>query len=288
MADKIHIIIAGENDRPRSWVVRKRWLTGAALVGGLLVLWLGLGSYVAVDSWLHQAQRRQQLTQLQKKAERLRLENSQLQAEISAHELEKQRLLGTAVNQLNERSSQLESILQQVGVEVPVEETSGGSGGPYLEASQVSFEEALSFSAQLIDIAEDVPLGIPSAGYLSSGFGRRRDPFNGKTAFHSGIDIAHFVGTKVYATASGTVVRAGSMPGYGRVVEVANGERFHTLFGHLHKILVKKGDKIARGDVIGTMGNSGRSTGPHLHYEIRDHGRAINPYRLTFLTKKQD
>ena len=87
------------------------------------------------------------------------------------------------------------------------------------------------------------------------------------------------------ATASGTVVSCGSVSGYGKMIKISHGDRFTSVFGHLDKIMVKRGEQVARGDVIGTMGNTGRSTGPHLHYEIRDQGRAINPYSLTYLKK---
>ncbi|MEA3464761.1 MAG: peptidoglycan DD-metalloendopeptidase family protein [Thermodesulfobacteriota bacterium] len=287
MNNKVHIIIAAENGRSRSLVVRKGRIRTALMVTCVLVLVLVASLYVSVTSLLQQHDRRLTVVELEHRVDSLSTQNKQLSTQVKRNEAEKQELLSNAVQHLNERSSHLESILTQVGIEVALKEDGDGenSGGPYIEPSADNSDDALFFSAQLIDILEQTPLGVPCKGYLSSSFGRRSDPFNGRKAFHSGIDIAHFVGTKVKATADGTVVSCGYVSGYGKMVKVAHGDRFTTVFGHLNKFKVKKGAKIARGDVIGTMGNTGRSTGPHLHYEIRDHGRAINPYSFTFLKK---
>lgn len=282
--NNIHIIVAAGDGRSRSLVVKK------CVAKALLVATSVIGVVLLVSLYLSYNSLAQQrvLVQLEREVERLSSQNSQLLTQVSEQESEKQELLNNAVNNLNEKSSQIESILIKVGVEVPVGEGEQNSGGPFIaDASELGLgsDEALFVSEQLIGFVETLPLGIPCEGYLSSSFGSRRDPFNGRKAFHSGIDIAHYVGTKIYATASGTVTRRGAVSGYGNMVEVANGDRFVTVFGHLDKILVKKGQQIARGDVIGTMGNTGRSTGPHLHYEIRDQGKVINPYSLTFLDK---
>lgn len=284
MENNIHIIVAAGDGRSRSLVVKKRVVKTMVAVASIVTILFGASLYLSYNSLAQQ----RALIQLKSDVQRLSTQNTQLLSQVCQQESEKQELLSNAVNNLNERSSQIESILTKVGIEIPISEGEQNSGGPYIaDISDLGdgSEDALFVSQQLIGIVETLPLGIPCDGYLSSSFGSRRDPFNGRRAFHSGIDIAHYVGTKVYATASGTVVSRGAVNGYGNMVKVANGDRFISVFGHLDKILVKRGQHVARGDVIGTMGNTGRSTGPHLHYEIRDQGKAINPYSLTYLTE---
>jgi murein DD-endopeptidase MepM/ murein hydrolase activator NlpD len=116
---------------------------------------------------------------------------------------------------------------------------------------------------------------------LSSGFGRRNDPINGSRKMHEGQDFAGAYGTAIFATADGTVVHAGWENGYGQLIRIQHAFGIETRFGHLSKIRVKVGQKVSRGDRIGDMGNTGRSTGTHLHYEIRLGGSAINP--MTFI-----
>lgn len=124
-----------------------------------------------------------------------------------------------------------------------------------------------------IPSAKPVNLGIS----LSSGFGVRSDPFRGGAAMHSGVDIPGPVGTPIYATADGVVVRTGWVGGYGNLVELEHGEGIQTRYGHLSQIVATPGSRVKRGQLIGMMGSTGRSTGSHLHYEVRLGGRAVNP-----------
>lgn len=118
----------------------------------------------------------------------------------------------------------------------------------------------------------------------TSGFGTRRDPFNEKRMeFHKGIDLGCPAGTKVYTVRSGEVVFSGYMEGYGRLVIVEHEFGYRSYYGHLSRIMVKPGMKVRPGDVLALSGNTGRSTGPHLHFEIRKNGRAMNP--MTFLKR---
>ena len=117
---------------------------------------------------------------------------------------------------------------------------------------------------------------------FTSNFGIRSDPFRGTAAMHAGVDISGPVGTPVYATADGVVDRAERAGGYGNLVEVDHGKGIATRYGHLSKILVTSGEHIRRGQLIALMGSTGRSTGPHLHYEVRIDGHAVNP--APFLT----
>jgi len=122
------------------------------------------------------------------------------------------------------------------------------------------------------------PAGRPiRAGWLSSYFGKRTDPFNGRQEMHKGIDFAGKMGSDVLATAAGVVTWAGKRYGYGQLVEINHGSGISTRYGHCEKILVKVGQKVKQGERIGLMGSSGRSTGPHVHYEVLKDGHQINP-----------
>ncbi|MEI6098770.1 MAG: M23 family metallopeptidase [Alphaproteobacteria bacterium] len=128
-----------------------------------------------------------------------------------------------------------------------------------------------------------VPLGMPvhTATRFTSGFGYRSDPFNGSGRMHEGQDLAGDYGSPIYATADGTVTYAGWENGYGRLIRITHAFGIETRYGHLSQIRVDVGQKVSRGERIGDMGNSGRSTGTHLHYEVRLSGSAVNP--MTFI-----
>lgn len=119
----------------------------------------------------------------------------------------------------------------------------------------------------------------PARGWLTSGFGYRIDPFTGLRQFHDGIDIANRTGAPIIAPADGVVSRAFKDFGLGLVLEIKHGYGFVTRYGHLSKIYVKVGKKVKRGERVAAIGNTGRSTGPHLHYEVRLNGVAVNPRR---------
>ncbi|RJP19579.1 MAG: M23 family metallopeptidase [Candidatus Abyssobacteria bacterium SURF_5] len=122
------------------------------------------------------------------------------------------------------------------------------------------------------------PVSHPDA-WISSSFGYRRDPINGKRSFHDGLDIVAPRKTPVIAPAEGVVTFAGWREGLGRAIEIQHGYGYRTIYGHNDKVVVKKGDYVKRGDTIALLGSSGRSTGPHLHYEIRLADKLVNPYK---------
>ena len=115
------------------------------------------------------------------------------------------------------------------------------------------------------------------SGWISSYFGMRNDPINGKRAWHSGVDFAGKADTEVKAVAAGVVKFAGYKNGYGQLIEINHGSGYKTLYGHHKKIHVSVGDIVKKGQVIGIMGNSGRSTGNHVHYEVHKNGRVVDP-----------
>lgn len=118
--------------------------------------------------------------------------------------------------------------------------------------------------------------------HFTSNFGIRSDPFAGTARMHAGVDIPGATGTPIYATADGAVACAERRGGYGNMVELDHGKGIATRYGHLSKLLVEPGARVTRGQLIGLMGSTGRSTGPHLHYEVRIDGHAVNP--VPFLT----
>ena len=124
----------------------------------------------------------------------------------------------------------------------------------------------------------------PVEGQITGSFGERIDPFNGEGAFHSGIDISASVGSSVIAPADGVVTFADFLGGYGRAVIVDHGHNISTRYGHLASFAVTSGQYIHRGDTIGYVGLSGRSTGPHLHYEVRINDTPVNPYKYLRIT----
>jgi murein DD-endopeptidase MepM/ murein hydrolase activator NlpD len=130
-----------------------------------------------------------------------------------------------------------------------------------------------------IQRAKDVatPSLWPTSGTITSGFGYRRNPFGSSREFHSGLDIGASKGKPIYATANGMVRMAGYNGGYGNVIFIDHGYGFSTVYAHQWKLAVKVGQQITKGQLIGYVGSSGASTGPHLHYEVRVNGVAVNP-----------
>jgi len=164
-------------------------------------------------------------------------------------------------------------------------------GGPFEAADSAAAEADLRADTQFrslfmtwkkLDTLEHGVIAIPSAQPVehlafTSNYGIRSDPFRGTAAMHAGVDIPGPVGTPVYATADGMVDRAERSGGYGNLVELDHGKGIQTRYGHLSKILVEAGTRVHRGQLIALMGSTGRSTGPHLHYEVRIDGHAVNP-----------
>ena len=162
------------------------------------------------------------------------------------------------------------------GVFIPVSSTEG---------IDISLTNQASKSFKLLDDSiyynksiKRVPIGKPVWSYwVSSSFGTRTDPFNSKSARHKGIDLASNKGNKIKTMAEGIVTKSGWGSGYGKVVEIDHGNGFKTKYAHLHNAYVKKGQYVEQGEAIGEVGSSGRSTGPHLHYEILYNGTPVDP-----------
>lgn len=175
----------------------------------------------------------------------------------------------------------------------------GGTGGPFIPLSAISFADSdlqntylgalkkISEWEEYRDLNEVVPFGKPIENIrITSRYGTRNDPFRAEKSVHKGMDFGAKKGENVYATAGGVVKRAFYNGSYGNMVEIEHRFGFKTRYAHLDKILVKKGDWIKTGDIIGLVGNTGRSTAPHLHYEVLVNSRSYNP--LPFIKAKKD
>ncbi len=170
------------------------------------------------------------------------------------------------------------------------------TGGPMIAANTEEATADLRADAQFrtlfqtwkkLDATQQGVIAIPSVQPVhslsfTSNFGIRSDPFRGTAAMHAGVDIPGPIGTPIYATADGIIAHAGRQGGYGNMVEISHGKGIATRYGHLSKILVADNARVTRGQLIALMGSTGRSTGSHLHYEVRIDGHAVNP--VPFLT----
>ena len=209
-------------------------------------------------------------------------EKSVSQETVATVQEEKESLLTAAVDELNQKSQLIEKFLGSIGIKLPKDKNSSSrhSGGPFIQPPELVRDELLFKADKYLKAIRYLPLGRPVQGPISSGFGKRKDPLNRRTAYHTGIDFRGDKGEKIYATADGVIVNAFRNGGYGNFVLIDHGNGYQSAYAHMQKYLVHKGDKVKRGQTIGMIGNTGRSTGSHLHYEIQRAGVPINPYKF--------
>lgn len=204
-----------------------------------------------------------------------------------AFQAEKERLLSTTVSQLETRSKFIEDVITDIGIDIepPVIKQSSKikgtqKGGPFIAVEDSKYDELLYRADNYLKTLKTTPLGRPINTSVSSWFGKRIDPLNGRKAFHEGIDFRGRRGDSVRATADGKVIFAGKNGGYGNFIRISHGNGYTTCYAHMHQLFVSWGDRVTRGQKIGSVGNSGRSTGTHLHYEVNLNGRPINPAKF--------
>ncbi|RRS09454.1 M23 family peptidase [Pseudoalteromonas sp. J010] len=184
--------------------------------------------------------------------------------------------------------AEIKASIDSVGLQLA--DSSDAQGGPYFQADlalvEASFINTIDYYtsyAQLSTMIGQLPDTLPveqEKYYVSSAFGFRKDPITGRRAFHKGIDLAGWHKTDIVAPAAGVVKRAGKNGGYGKFIEIEHANEITTRYGHLHTIKVKKGQQVDKGDVIALMGSTGRSTSTHLHYEVIQGKKHLNPIKI--------
>jgi murein DD-endopeptidase MepM/ murein hydrolase activator NlpD len=188
-------------------------------------------------------------------------------------------------------AAEIAAILERSGIQLDdaLAPQPDAIGGPYIapnpdhdfNATLNTLDAALTRLETVRDTARRLPFANPAPGHeITSRFGNRPDPFFGGLAMHAGIDFRAPTGTEIHATGAGKVVTAAPSGGYGNMVEIDHGFGLSTRYGHMSRILVKEGDQIEAGDLLGLSGSTGRSTGPHLHYEVRRGKEAVDPIRF--------
>jgi murein DD-endopeptidase MepM/ murein hydrolase activator NlpD len=271
--DRFYAFIVDHTSRSRSQIrricVHKRWLKIFCVVGVAFVCAALYGFYGLTQQAMH--------LRIERENELLRAEN------------EKQR---RQLNNLNNRVEAVEDasrrIAEMSGVSHDEQANLHGAGGPALpmnteaaalvEAKAIHLEEDLRIYEAALRERAVTPSIWPVTGNLTDSFGGRRNPFGGSsTEFHAGQDIATLWGTPVIAPANGSISFAGTQSGYGNVVIIDHGAGLTTRYGHLSHIDVAVGQSITRGEVLGRVGSTGRSTGPHLHYEVRINDDPVDP-----------
>jgi murein DD-endopeptidase MepM/ murein hydrolase activator NlpD len=199
--------------------------------------------------------------------------------------------IGALTQQTQDAIARVESIIRATGLDPDGLARAAGDAKSWHDGAGQNhaalLENDVGKLGELTDVLEKLPLTSPVDDIsISSGYGFRADPFTGLREFHVGIDLRGPIGTPVYATAPGIVSFAGAQTGYGELIEVDHGLGLSTRYSHLDKILVHAGDKVTLHEIVGLMGNTGWSTGPHLLYETRENGQTLNP--LNFIEVSQN
>ncbi|RWL45585.1 MAG: M23 family peptidase [Mesorhizobium sp.] len=218
-----------------------------------------------------------------------------INASLKAIESQQLSRITTLADSAYKNADAITQALEAAGLPVDSELNKSDVGGPLVpldpsmafDSKVKELDEALDALDGVKKEARKLPLANPAPGHpVTSPFGVRTDPILGSAALHTGMDFRAPIGMPAKVTAAGIVTRAGWAGGYGRMVEVDHGNGFATRYGHLSEIDVAVGQKLAAGDIIGKTGSSGRSTGPHLHYEVRHDGEAVDPLRFLTVGKK--
>ena len=274
----------------RGWVIVMLFLLTVSMAAGNVVLWNKYAQHSRVEQGLNMAEKTvqeqktqllslsQKISSLQKNLGRIRDFDSKLRVMINldqdggqaaapkggpANENFSKGYLPLYRQELLARK--MHEFLRQLNVEARLEE--------------VRQQEIMHTLRNNKSILEATPSIWPTSGWVTSGFAWRTSPFTGKREFHKGIDISAPRGTPIYAPARGNVTFSGRDGSYGLSIRLKHNSSLSTRFAHLHRIAIKSGQTVTRGELIGYVGNTGRSTGPHLHYEVRLNGVPVNPKR---------
>lgn len=266
-----------------------------ALILVLLTLWTGANLYL----WHRSREARTLEVRLQALSQEARRLSLALEAERAKNGALSEEAKRTK-KELEEIKKAIEELRRRAGLSplnaLPVRYQEGGQGGGAVASSEESLAgwaevraEVLDLRNQLkevvpalertLEVERSLPRGLPLRGYegVTSFFGMRKNPFGRGYEFHDGLDFAAPYGAPVYATGSGVVARTGWMGAYGLAVLLDHAEGYQSLYGHLSRILVRPGQRVEKGQVLGYVGSTGRSTGPHLHYGVYRYGSPVDP-----------
>lgn len=311
--NKLHIIITGESGKNRCLSMRRNTPRNILVTLAILAVVFGYGTTLRGSRYLKQnkqlqAKAAQLAVELQASTETLTTElkttreqlNRQLeetrselaqvvreknelihsyQQQIADLKQDQETLIEGSISRLDERAKVIETVIDKLGVKVKVEEDPDHSGGPYIALDETYYNKLICDTDRYLTTVQKLPLGLPIKTKISSRFGRRIDPLNKKRGFHAGIDFKGDTGDKIRTTGDALVKKSAYNKGLGYYIVLSHGNGYETMYAHLYKRLVKKGDRVKRGQTIGLVGNTGRSTGSHLHYEVRRYGKAINPMK---------
>lgn len=269
------LIIPGSSSKVRQISFHRNLIYGAGSIAATLVLLTGLGM-------VHLAQTASTgISNMNLKAE-----NQKLKEDNDAY----QNSYAKLKSQIDYVSDMSKEMARQAKIDhAPEVDNIVGTGGPEtvgaLDQATDQLERELRqindrMKSDLLRLSS-VPNGLPVNGYITAGFGIRHNPFSGEgRESHEGLDVAVDHGTPVMATADGLVVHAGPHAGYGNLVILYHSNGVTTRYGHLSRVTVEQGQRVKRGDQIGHAGSTGRSTGPHVHYEVRENDQPVDPMRF--------
>ncbi len=271
----INILIVGYGGKKaKSYRVNTRFLKGALLSSGIFLA--GLLSF-SVFSIVENRSLKNELAELKRERDSLQTLLAKEQERNSYLQQFKEK-----VKVLEGKLVTIDKFLRRKGIKrVPSGVGGGAKRVDILDVEYIDFlhKEADKFRKYL----SRVPLGPPVWGRITSRYGYRIDPFTGKYEFHQGVDIKAPYGTRVRATADGKVIYAGWKSGYGKVVILRHAYGFRTMYAHLSRVKVRAGQWVRSGDVVGYVGSTGRSTGPHVHYEVWRYSKRENPIKYMYV-----
>ncbi len=276
------IVVKDELANYKRFSVSKRVIVTVGTVFAVFLVFLSIFSIYAASKLMElsrsEGNLRDEISRLELELSQTKRENAELKETVARLKMEKKE----TVEELAKRLEIINSLMKKVGLKV---DTSEGEGGTAIPISKILTENDVNVDLsslipqvdRMIREFKTVPIGYPTYGRITSLFGLRINPVTGRPEFHLGVDIANRWGTPIRTPADGKVIRAGYCGLMGRCVEIDHGNGIETYYGHLSKILVHRGEKVKRGEIIGLMGSTGRSTGPHLHYAIKFKGKIVNP-----------
>ena len=304
MENNLYIVLSGERKKTKSFAVSRQKIQAGFILSTVVIIALFLFGAFGLNFTSENIRLKSTLADTQKELIAAKAWNKQFEGRITKQVAEKERqlqgtlddlmntneekekLLKNALSELKSRSNVIESILKTVGIKLKGSKGLENSGGPYIALSENSLDDLTFTIDNYLDTIKTLPLGPPVWGTITSKYGRRIDPFNGKAAFHAGLDIRQKIGAKIVATADGVVAEKGYTKGHGNYLVIKHSNDFKTRFFHMQKSIVSRGDKITRGQTIGLVGNTGRSTGPHVHYEIIYRGKSVNPINYVRIARE--